>query len=127
LNIQMTGRHVKITQAMKDFAKEKIETITKYSLTIVKVHVLMDVQKDRHECEINIEGKPLKLHARATSLNMYESIAKCVDKIHHQIRNQKTTYHDKKNRRMATKQFEKEIVDAENDDIATSEDLQETA
>lgn len=127
MNIQITGRHVKVTEAMREFAIEKVSSVNKYSIRILKVHILMDVQKDTHTCEINLEGKPLRLNATAKSKNMYDSISKCVEKIDHQIRNNKPNYHDKKHR-MATKEFERTLVDKELDSESEEDvSFQETA
>jgi putative sigma-54 modulation protein len=112
LDIKITGRHVKVTEAMREFTKEKLRSVDKYALKIFSVHILMSIQKETHKCEINFDAKNMKLNAHASSKNMYESITKCVAKLDHQIRNHKTSLHDKHNR-VATNTFEENITDAE--------------
>lgn len=110
MKIQITGRHVDVTDALKQFTEERVEGFDKYNQKIMKVHVLLEVQKNiHHRCEINISGKNLHLNAQADTNNMYESINKCVEKVDHQLRNHKLSYNNKHNR-ISTRQFEHEII-----------------
>lgn len=112
MKLQITGRHIEVTEAMKDYVEEKMDTLEKYAHKIVKVHVVMEVQNLSQKCEVNLEAKNLHLNAHAESKNMYESIGKCVDKLVHQLKHHKMNFADK-NHRLATKEFEKELVDME--------------
>jgi ribosomal subunit interface protein len=102
---------------MKDHVEEKMEVLTKYAHKIVKVHVVMEVQNLSQKCEVNLEAKHLHLNASAESKNMYESISKCLDKLVHQIKHHKLHFTDK-NHRIATKEFEEEVVAMEQLDVA---------
>lgn len=114
MKIQITGRHVDVTDALKSYAEEKVSILEKFSQKILKIHILLDVQNNIHQtCEINLEGKNIRLNAKAECKNMYESIGKCVDKISHQLKSNKIIYGDKKHR-VSTKNFEHDIIEAEN-------------
>ncbi|EKD28013.1 MAG: hypothetical protein ACD_79C00466G0011 [uncultured bacterium] len=114
MKIQITGRHIDVTDALKQYSEEKVSSLEKLSQRILNVHVLLEVQNSiNHRCEINVEANHSRLSAHAESKNMYESINKCIDKLAHQLRSNKQTYGDK-NHRTATKNFEHEIIEAEN-------------
>ena len=106
MKIQVTGRHIKVTEAMKEFIEEKVESLCKFNHAIVKVHVVMEVQNLSHVSEIHLEGRNLRLFAKSTTKNMYNSISKSVDKISQQLKSHKFDAGGK-NRRLATKTFEK--------------------
>ncbi|MBN2143104.1 MAG: ribosome-associated translation inhibitor RaiA [Candidatus Aureabacteria bacterium] len=114
MKIQLTGRHVEVTEAMKSFTEEKLYTLNKYFHALLKAHVLMEVQNYNHKCEINLHGRHLNLNASETTKNMYESISKCVDKLENQLR----AYNHpekKKRKKISLKDMEQEIVGMQND------------
>lgn len=114
MNIQITGRHLDVTEALKQYAEEKVQSLTKYSQKIFKVHILLYIQNNIHQkCEINLEAKNLRLSSHAETKNMYESISKAVDKLSNQMRSHKYSWGDK-NHRTPTKEFEHEIIESEN-------------
>ena len=51
-NITVTGRHIEVTDAIRDFATKKIEAIHIDYPKIVEARVVVDVQKDRQMAEI---------------------------------------------------------------------------
>lgn len=111
MNIQITGRHIEITDALKQFAEEQIMSLSKLNEKILKAHVILEVQHIiHHKCEINIEGKNLHLSAHDETKNMYESIPNCIEKIEHQLRSHKFDSSDKKHR-LSTREFESTLVE----------------
>lgn len=116
MNIQITGRHVEITEALKQYSKEKISTLSKFSQKIQTAHIRLDVQNNiHHKCEINIMGKNIRLSSHADTKNMYESISKSVEKLAHQLKSQKYSNGDK-NHRIATKSFEQGVIELNNEE-----------
>lgn len=96
--VNVTGRHVMITQAMKDYAREKILKLERFALRIWDINVLMDIQKMQHivKIELKVNGFPLK--STAVSENMYASIDSAIDKVQAQLRRYKrrlTAHHAK--------------------------------
>lgn len=114
MKIQMTGRHLEITPAIKQFVEDKLSALNKFSQNILSLHVIMEAQnKEVHSCEITLEGKHnLHLSAHAETKNLYESIKKAMDKLVHQLRDQKHTFADKRHR-VSTKSFENQVLENE--------------
>lgn len=84
-NISITGRNVVITDAMKDYAIEKISKIERFSNRIIDVVVTMDVNKLDHRVDIVLKVDHIKIKSHAVSDNMYASIDKAVHKIETQL------------------------------------------
>lgn len=93
-NIKITGRHVEITDAMKDYALEKVAKIERFMDRIIDVTVIMDIQKLEHRVEILCLAGNTKITSQASSLDMYASIDKAVAKLEAQIRRYKDKIHD---------------------------------
>ena len=79
--ISITGRHVLITEAMKDYAKEKISKLDHLSKKMMDVHVTMDIQRQEHRVDIMIQAGRFVIKTHASTHDMYGSIDKAVDKL----------------------------------------------
>lgn len=89
--IKVTGRHVSITDAMKDHAEKKIEGLHLDYPRIIEAHVILDVEKYRHSAEIVlICGNHITIEASAETDDMYASIDQVITKIAQQMRKYKT-------------------------------------
>lgn len=85
--IDITGRHVAVTDAIKEYARRKIQKVADEFNAVESVHVILDVQKIRHIAEVVIQGKHhLRLEASEASEDMYASIDLVADKIAKQLR-----------------------------------------
>lgn len=93
-NIQTTGRHVDITESMKDYAMEKISKIERFTNRIMDVNVIMDIQKLDHRVEIILKTGSTKIIGSSCTTDMYVSIDQAVDKLETQILKYKSKLQD---------------------------------
>ncbi|MFA6566790.1 MAG: ribosome-associated translation inhibitor RaiA [Victivallales bacterium] len=85
MEIIVSGRHLSVTDAVKSYAKEKLEAILSPYHKIGNVKVVLDVQKTHCRAEVIVHGKNLDVEADAESYDMHESIDAAVAKIDHQV------------------------------------------
>ena len=89
--IKVTGRHVSVTDPIKDYAGSKIEHLHLDYPRIIEAHVILDVEKHRHFAEIILHcNNHITIEASATTDDMYASIDGVVAKIAQQMRKYKT-------------------------------------
>lgn len=93
-DIHITGRHVLVTDPMKDYAIEKISKIDRLGHRFIDVTVIMDIQKLEHRCDITLWVDNTKIKVSASSESMYASIDKAVDKLKAQLRRFKERVRD---------------------------------
>lgn len=93
-DISITGRNVLITDAMKDYALEKISKIERIAPRILEVIVTMDIQKLDQRVDIIVKVNNLRIKSHAITPDMYASIDKAVDKLDAQLRRYKTKLQD---------------------------------
>src|SRR3989338_4936971 len=87
MQITITGRHIEVTQALKDYIEEKLERLDKkYFLKIVESHVILDVEKYRQFAEIIIVGKHLRLTGKEETGDLYTSVDNALAKIAGQLK-----------------------------------------
>jgi ribosome hibernation promoting factor len=92
MTIMVSGRHVEVTDAMKDYAESKLQAILEDRHKITNATIVLDLQKTRHKAEVIVHGKNLNVEADSESYDMYGSIDDAMGKIDRQI----SRYFDKK-------------------------------
>ncbi len=92
LPITVTGRHVEVTEAMRDHAHKKIEGLHLDYPRIIEAKVILDVQnKTRHVAEIILFcANHITIEASTSSEDMYKSIDETISKIARRMRKYKT-------------------------------------
>jgi putative sigma-54 modulation protein len=91
LPIKVTGRHVSITEPIKDYAEKKVEGLHLDYPKIIEAHVILNVEKYRQAAEIVlICTNHITIEASAETDDMYASIDQVISKIAQQMRKYKT-------------------------------------
>ncbi len=95
-NIAVTGRHVQVTDAMKDYALEKISKIERFSdpNRIVDVSITMDIQKVDQRVDIIVKVHQWIIKSSAVTTDMYASIDQAVHKLESQLQRYKKKIQD---------------------------------
>ena len=86
MSIDITGRHIEITEPIRKFATDRLDRLRGVIDAIQEVHFILTVEKhQRHIAELNIKTRRDFYHAEEVSTDMYTSIAAAVDKVEKQI------------------------------------------
>lgn len=89
--IRVTGRHVSITDAIREYAESKVEHIHLDYPRIIEAHVILDVAKHRHTAEIVLHcANHITIEADHECDDMYAAIDGVIAKITQQMRKYKT-------------------------------------
>ena len=98
MNISIRGSKVTITDAMKEYAEEKLNKLNKYidSPEEVSANVIVKIPNRLHKVEITIPLKTIILRAEEEQEDFYAAIDVIVDKLERQIRKNKTRLETKK-------------------------------
>lgn len=90
MRVLITGRHVGVTEAMKEYAREKIEKVEKIFGRLTKVEVTMEVGRDAHAVEVvAAAGGHQSFVAKAESPDMYAALDLVEEKLSSQLRRHK--------------------------------------
>jgi putative sigma-54 modulation protein len=74
MNLNLTGNHLDITPAIRDYVVAKLDRITRHFDHVIDVQVVMSVAKLRHKCEVNLHARGKDIHVEAVELDMYAAI-----------------------------------------------------
>ena len=89
MNIQITGRHVEVTEAIKNYVDEKIGKVSQYFDNITSSKVILSVEKDTQIAEVIITVPGTEFVAKADDKDLYAAIDLVEDKIARQLRKHK--------------------------------------
>ncbi len=81
MKVHYTGRHMELTEPLKQFTKERLDKMATYLDDIIDVHVILAVEKHRHAAEITLKTRASAFVASATTDDMYGSITQAVEKL----------------------------------------------
>ncbi len=85
MNLKLTGNHVEITDAMRDYVTSKISKITRHFDHVIDVSVILSVEKLKQKAEANVHIRGKDIFVETDSEDMYASIDNLVDKLDRQI------------------------------------------
>lgn len=121
--VVVTGRHVDVTDAIRDFATKKIQAIHIDYPKIVEARVVVDVQKDRQMAEIVLFcADHITIQASTVGPDLYAAIDETVTKIMRRMRKHKTRLmkHFRPHRSTSIRTFEEKVYE---EDILDYEDF----
>lgn len=120
MNITLRGDKIKITDAMKDYADEKLEKINKYldDSSNVNANIVVKVENYKQKVEVTIPLKNFILRSEEVQDDFYAAMDVVVDKIERQIRKNKTKLQSKKVKDYKEIVFDYiEVEDEEEEDV----------
>ena len=89
MQLNITFRQFGSSDALKEYAKEKVERVNKYLDRAGEAHVVLSLERHLHHAEITIHSGSWVLRGREKSEDMYASIDLAMDKIEAQLRKYK--------------------------------------
>lgn len=115
MQVAMTFRHMDQSDALKAYAEEKLERVTKYIDDPINVQVYFSVEKKiRHIVEIVINARGITTKASDATPDMYASVDSVIDKIERQlVRYKEKIKAHKPNGDEHSRQLSKKIFEAE--------------
>lgn len=90
MNLTISGNHLDVTPALRDYAITKLDRATNHFDRVVDMMVLLSIEnqaeKDRRqkaECRLNVKGR--QLFAKSLSDDMYAALDELADKVARQV------------------------------------------
>ncbi len=83
--INISGHHLDVTEAIKDYVNNKLNKLTLHNDSISSINVILSVDKLIQKAEANIHVSGKDLFAEATSEDLYTAIDSLSDKLDRQI------------------------------------------
>lgn len=89
MQLNITGRHLDVTPAMKSYIEAKFEKLARHFEHITNVHVVLTVEKERQKAEATVHVNRGDLFANEEHDDMYFAIDRLIDKLDRQLKAQR--------------------------------------
>ncbi len=97
MNIKITGKELKATEAIKNYLEEKLTRLEKYFGEDIDVLATIKVEGNVQVAELNVKANGENFRAESENKDLYASIDKDIDILEGQVRKMKTK-NDKQNK-----------------------------
>ena len=81
MNLHVTGHHLQITPAIRDYIAAKLVRITHHFDHVIDVNVILTVEKLRHKIEAGVRVRGKDIFCESIDTDMYAAIDGLVDKL----------------------------------------------
>ena len=81
MNLHITGHHVHVTPAIRDYLSSKMERVNKHFDHVIDVNVIMSVSKLRQKVEATVHVRGRDIFCESTQEDMYAAIDSLIDKL----------------------------------------------
>ena len=85
MQINLTGRHLDITDAMRSYVTNKFERLGRHFDHMTNVHVILSIEKLRQKAEASFHISGHDVYADSEHEDMYAAIDTLVDKLDRQV------------------------------------------
>jgi len=85
MQLEITGRHLDVTPALREFTEEKLGKLERLLDPPIEVHVVLEIEKHRHKAEVKVASKSAVFSGAQETGDLYASIAEVADKLERQI------------------------------------------
>ena len=81
MNLHLTGHHVQITPAIRDYVAGKLTRIKNHFDHVIDVNVILSVEKLQQKVEANVHVRGKDIFCESIDTDMYAAIDSLVDKL----------------------------------------------
>ena len=94
MNLHLTGHHLEVTPALREYVQSKLERVTNHFDQVIDVKVTLSVEKLKQKVEATMHVPGNDLHAECSDDNMYSAIDLLADKLDRQVLKHKEKHAD---------------------------------
>ncbi len=81
MNLHLTGHHLQITPAIRDYVSGKLERIRHHFDHVIDVNVILSVEKLQHKVEATVHVRGKDIFCESIASDMYAAIDQLADKL----------------------------------------------
>ena len=89
MQINITGHHIEVTPALRAYATEKLQRISRHFDHVISISVILKVENPKQQAEGTVHAAGKSLFAHDANTDMYAAIDGLADKLDKQVRRYK--------------------------------------
>jgi len=101
MNLHLSGHHVDVSPAMREYVTTKLSRITRDFDHVIDVNVIVSVDKLKQKIEANVHLRGKDIFVESHDGDMYAAIDSLVDKLDRQIIKHKEKHYEHRGTRIS--------------------------
>ena len=85
MNLNITGHHLEVTPAIREYVTSKLERVIRHFDHVTATHVILSVEKLKQKAEVTLHVRGRDIHVEATEEDLYAAIDAMTDKLDRQV------------------------------------------
>jgi len=85
MNLNVSGHHLEVTPALRDYVREKLGRVTRHFDHVIDAHVVLSVDKLRQKAEVTLHVRGKDIHCACEDQDLYAAIDLLIDKLDRQV------------------------------------------
>lgn len=106
MNLHLTGHHLEITPAIREYASGKFSKIKRHFDNVIDVNIILSIDKMKQKAEATVHMSGKDVFVECEDENLYAAIDTLVDKLDRQVMKHKEKLsarrHDASGKQVAT-------------------------
>ena len=102
MEFSVTFRHMEPSDALKEYAVEKLSRLEKYFDAIIEAQVVLSVEKFRHIADVTVNCDGVKIKGQEQTEDMYSAIDMVMDKMERQAKRYRERFRERKSSKRDT-------------------------
>jgi putative sigma-54 modulation protein len=94
MNLQISGHHVEVTAALKEYVNQKLEPVLRHFDKVTGVSVVLSVEKLKQKAEVTVHVPGKDIHVENDGEDLYAVIDELFDKLDRQVQKHKQKIQD---------------------------------
>ena len=96
MNLNITGRHVEVTPAIRDYVTSKLDRVIRHFDNVTSVAVILSVEKLKQKAEVTLHVRGKDIFVESDDADLYAAIDAMTDKLDRQVQKYKQKLADRK-------------------------------
>jgi putative sigma-54 modulation protein len=96
MNLQLSGHHLEITPAIREYITGKLGRIKRHFDHVIDVSVVLSVEKLQQKVEANVHLRGKDIYVECEDADMYAAIDNLIDKLDRQIIKHKEKFSERR-------------------------------
>ncbi len=89
MNLNITGRHVEVTPAIRDYVTSKLDRVIRHFDNVTSVAVILSVEKLKQKAEVTLHVRGKDIFVESDDADLYAAIDAMTDKLDRQVQKYK--------------------------------------
>lgn len=90
MNLSITGRHLEVTPAIREYVLNKMARVSRHFDNVIDTQVILSIDRLKHNAEVTMRLRGKDIHCEAVDENLYAAIDLLADKTDRQVIKYKT-------------------------------------